>query len=31
MNSEVEKLVRENEILRRDLEKLKDNIVELQT
>ncbi|KAL4463912.1 hypothetical protein ABPG74_005849 [Tetrahymena malaccensis] len=31
MNSEVEKLVRENEVLRRDLEKLKDNIVELQT
>jgi len=31
MNSEVEKLVRENEILKRDLEKLKDMIVELQT
>lgn len=29
MNSEVEKLVRENEILHRDLEKLKDIIVEL--
>lgn len=31
MNREVEKLVRENEVLKRDLEKLKDNIVELQT
>ena len=31
MNSEVEKHVRENEILKRDLEKLKDMIVELQT
>ena len=30
MNSEVEKLVRENEVLKRDLEKLKDNIVEIQ-
>lgn len=31
MNSEVEKLVRENEILKRDSEKLKDEIVELKT
>lgn len=31
MQSEVEKLVRENEVLRRELEKMKDTIVELQT
>lgn len=31
MNSEVEKLLRENEVLKRDLEKLKDIVVELQT
>lgn len=31
MNSEVEKILRENEILKRELEKLKDNIVELKT
>jgi hypothetical protein len=29
MISEVEKLIRENEVLHRDLEKLKDLIVEL--
>ena len=31
MNAEVEKVIRENEILKKELEKLKDTIVELQT
>jgi hypothetical protein len=31
MNNEVDKLIRENEVLRRESEKLKDSIVEYQT